>query len=318
MNGCTPRHLNCITEANPDNKDAVDSLRKVCADTVATIKAKLEAQKMSNAAKAMRLKVEEATCKSEEERQQCEEQRRREDEKLAKVRVRLEQMRKMEEEKEILHIQCELEAKKQAYSDAQKAAGIDIDNAGDDDGSDSAPENQQRSQRQNKTCQKEEAHKWMPQIIHENLCENCARTTELICSSPVGQACNMCWRQKKSCSNGSQRQPCQMIIKEEQKSPGRAATQKHKVYSTTDANPIGTLKPIEDADADTAQPTGKCAKTASFSLSHVHFNGVAIAEPMRKSARTTKTNSKKELFVCLSQEYATIAKMYEELSKTWD
>jgi len=111
---------------------------------VATIEATLEAQNKSDAAEAMRLEVEEAKRKSEEERQQREEQRRREDEKLAEVRARLEQTRKMEEEqKDILRIQRELEAKKQAYSDAQKAAGIDIDDAGDDDGSDSAPENQQ-------------------------------------------------------------------------------------------------------------------------------------------------------------------------------
>ena len=51
-----------------------------------------------------------------------------------------------EEQMEILRIQRELEAKKQAYSDAQKAAGIDVDDGDDDDdddGSDSAPENQQ-------------------------------------------------------------------------------------------------------------------------------------------------------------------------------
>jgi len=42
----------------------------------------------------------------------------------------------------IICIQHKLEAKKQAYSNAQKAAGIDIDDAGNDDSSDSAPENQ--------------------------------------------------------------------------------------------------------------------------------------------------------------------------------
>jgi hypothetical protein len=53
------------------------------------------------------------------------------------------QTRKMaEEQMEIIRIQHELEAKKQAYSDAQKATRIDVDDAGDDDGSDSAAENQ--------------------------------------------------------------------------------------------------------------------------------------------------------------------------------
>jgi hypothetical protein len=45
---------------------------------------------------------------------------------------------------------------------------------------------------------------------------------------------------------------------------------------------------------------------------------VALPKPTRKSTRTAKTNSKKELFARLSQEYATIAKTYEELSETWD
>jgi hypothetical protein len=127
----------------PNNKDAVESLSKLCSGAVATIKGQLEAQKESDAAEARRLEAEAVKRKAEEERQEREEQRRREDEKLAEARARLEQTKKMaEEQMEILRIQRELEAKKQAYSDAQKAAGIDVDD-GDDDGSDSAPENQQ-------------------------------------------------------------------------------------------------------------------------------------------------------------------------------
>jgi len=109
-----------------------------------------------------------------------------------------------------------------------------------------------------------------------------------------------------------------MTVKEEPKSPGRVATRKRKAYSTTDANPINSLEPIDDADADAAQPVGKCAKTAAASSSHVQFDGVAIPRPMRRSAHATKMNSKKELFARLSQEYATIAKTYEELSETFN
>lgn len=109
-----------------------------------------------------------------------------------------------------------------------------------------------------------------------------------------------------------------MTIKEEPKSPGRGTTRKRKAYSTTDANPIGVLEPLEDADADAAQPAGKRAKTATASSSRVRFDGVAIPKPTRKSTRATKTISKKELFARLSQEYATISKTYEELSETWD
>jgi len=113
-----------------------------------------------------------------------------------------------------------------------------------------------------------------------------------------------------------------MTIKEEPKSPGRAATRKRKAYSITDANSIGIIEPIEDADADTdadaPQPAGKRAKTSAASSSRVRFDGVAIPRPTRKSTRVTKTISKKELFARLSQEYATISKTYEELSETWD
>jgi hypothetical protein len=91
----------------------------------------------------MRLEAEEAKRKAQEERQQREEERRREDERLAEASARLEQTRRLAaEEMDILRIQRELEAKKQAYSDAQRAAAIDVDDAGDEDGSDSAPEDQ--------------------------------------------------------------------------------------------------------------------------------------------------------------------------------
>jgi colicin import membrane protein len=94
---------------NPDNKDAVKSLRTICSGAVATIEAKLEAQKRSDAAEAIRLEAEEAKRKAEEERQQREEQRQREDAKLAEVRARAEQVRKMaEDQMDIERIRHEL------------------------------------------------------------------------------------------------------------------------------------------------------------------------------------------------------------------
>jgi len=113
-----------------------------------------------------------------------------------------------------------------------------------------------------------------------------------------------------------QRRPREMTVKEEPKSPGRATTRKCKAYSMMDANPIGIIEPMDDTD--TTQPVRKRAKTAAASSSRVRFDGVAIPRPTRRSARATKTNSKKELFARLSQEYATIAKTYEELSETFD
>jgi len=110
-----------------------------------------------------------------------------------------------------------------------------------------------------------------------------------------------------------QRWPREMTITEEPKSLGCVVTRKHKVYSITDANPISSIKPIDD----TAQSVEKHAKTTTTSSSHVRFDGV-ILRPMRRSACATKTNSKKELFTHLSQEYATIIKTYEDLSEAFD
>ena len=111
--------------------------------TVATIETKLEAQKESDAAEVIRLEQEEAKRKANEEREKREEERRQEDERLAEARERLEKTKKMaEEQMAIIRIERELEAKKQAYSDAQRAAGIDVDDACEDEGSDSSPEDQ--------------------------------------------------------------------------------------------------------------------------------------------------------------------------------
>ena len=93
---------------------------------------------------------------------------------------------------------------------------------------------------------------------------------------------------------------------------------KRKAYSTTDANPIGLIEPIDDADADFAQPLGKRAKTASAGSSHVRFDGVHIPRPTRKSTRATKANSKKELFARLGKEFSAIAKTCEEISGALD
>jgi len=112
-----------------------------------------------------------------------------------------------------------------------------------------------------------------------------------------------------------QHRPHEMTIKEGLKSPGHAATRKHKAYLTTDANPIGIIKLIDDTN--TAQPVGKRAKTTASS-SCVQFDRVAITRPTRRSAHAINMNSKKELFAHLSQEYAIIVKAYKELSETFN
>jgi hypothetical protein len=110
-----------------------------------------------------------------------------------------------------------------------------------------------------------------------------------------------------------------MAIKEEPKSPGRPANRKCKAYLMTDANPIGVIEPINDADA--AQPRGKRVKTTSTSSSNVQFDGVAIPKATGKSTRATKANSKKdvnELFARLAKEFAAVTKMCKEISETVD
>jgi hypothetical protein len=109
-----------------------------------------------------------------------------------------------------------------------------------------------------------------------------------------------------------------MTFKEELKSPGCVMTRKHKAYLTTDANLIGVIEPIHDANANPIQPAGKWAKTTSMSTSHVRFHGVAVPKATRKSTLVPKASSKKELFVCLRKEFASISKTCEELSETLD
>jgi hypothetical protein len=111
------------------------SLKTLCTDTVATVEAQLKSQKQSDVAEARSLQ-EEAKARAEEEmRQQLAE--------AAAARERSEMMGKtMEEEMDIIHIERQLQAKKAALTETQKAAGMDIDDADDDEESDSAHEEQ--------------------------------------------------------------------------------------------------------------------------------------------------------------------------------
>ena len=72
------------------------------------------------------------------------------------------------------------------------------------------------------------------------------------------------------------------------------------------------------ADSNSTQPVGKRTKTAPGSSSHVQFDGLIIAKSTRKSARTAKANTKKdmgELFAQLAQECRAMANTFDELSK---
>jgi hypothetical protein len=96
---------------------------------------------------------------------------------------------------------------------------------------------------------------------------------------------------------------------------------KRKMYSTTDARPIGRIDPIDI----NAHGSAKRQKTTSGGSAHVRFDGVILNKPSqpapkatRKSTRSTKANSKKgasELFERLGQEFKAISKTCEEISE---
>ena len=95
------------------------------------------------------------------------------------------------------------------------------------------------------------------------------------------------------------------------------------MYSSVDANPISILEPMDvDVDAS-SQPIGKHAKPAAGSSSNPRFDGIVLTKPTRKSVRTAKASSKKEvgmseLFRCLAQEHGAVARTYEEIADAMD
>ena len=113
-------------------------------------------------------------------------------------------------------------------------------------------------------------------------------------------------------------------VKEEPKSPGKSIATKRKVFSTTDARPIGQMESIDVF----TQGSSKRQKLASGGSSHVRFDGVLLNKPphpapraTRKSTRAAKANSKKgirELFERLGEEFQAVAKTCEEISEALD
>jgi hypothetical protein len=114
------------------------------------------------------------------------------------------------------------------------------------------------------------------------------------------------------------------VVKEEPKSPAQP-TKKRKAYSATDTSTIGRLE-IIGSDNDTPQPTGKRHKAFSGASSQVRFDGIVVPpapviRPTRKSTRTAKANSKKdlrELFERLGQEFGAVAKTCEDIAEAFE
>jgi len=114
------------------------------------------------------------------------------------------------------------------------------------------------------------------------------------------------------------RQALPATVKVEPKSPNNPSTKKHKVYSTTDAKPVGRINSII-MDLDPT-PNGKCQKT-NLGVVQVCFDGVEVPDKptrtTRNSSRSAKAMPKKdmgEIFGRLAQELQAVADMYDELA----
>ncbi|KAI0244902.1 hypothetical protein BJV78DRAFT_1290497, partial [Lactifluus subvellereus] len=224
---------------------------------------------------------------------------------------------------EIEASQRELAQKKKALLESVKIVDIGDDNDDDneiedeidDNGSESAPAGP--STQLTKRQLDQEARAKLPQITHTQRCQLCMQKNAK-CVGPAGQACDLCWKQKKSCSNGRHRGQ-EVVVKEEPKSPAPPAPRKRKACPSTDATTAWTVeKPDDDASTST-QSLGKRPRTDASTTSSVRFEGVVIPtlKPPHRSTRVAKVNPKKELDSVLqrfSQELATASRTAKEVA----
>ena len=94
------------------------------------------------------------------------------------------------------------------------------------------------------------------------------------------------------------------------------------VYSTSGATPMGVMETL-NIDMELTQPATKRQKTASGSSSRIRFDGMELhnksnpaPKATRRSTRTTKANSKKEvgeLFGQLVKEFQAMSRTCEEI-----
>ncbi|KIM73060.1 hypothetical protein PILCRDRAFT_15544 [Piloderma croceum F 1598] len=228
--------LGRVLAVNTDHQDVFGSLYELCMKTIAQ-------SRLSWPIKWRQNRSDEADKKKMEE-----------------DRKRLDKLAIEEEVETIKAAEREIELKKQALCDAQKAAHvfvIDNDDEDDDVASVSTVGEQGVLKKMTKRQVEEEARKKMEQTVHATRCTTCTKSNELICTGPIGHACNVCWKVKKSCSNGSRHHT---RIKEEPTSPAKL-TAKCKAYSTSGANSIGKIEVFNEADIP--QGSSKQQKTSA-------------------------------------------------------
>ncbi|KIM87689.1 hypothetical protein PILCRDRAFT_4103 [Piloderma croceum F 1598] len=235
--------------------------------------------------------------------------------------------RMLDEQENLKAMERELEMKKQALRDAQKAVDILVDDQDQDqdDGASVSTVGDQVVPKKTKRQGEEDARKKLDQVVHSTRCAACTKAND-ICTGPVGYSCNVCWKLKKSCSNGGRHHT---RVKDEPASLAKQ-TGKRKIYSASGSNSIGTIKQLDEANIP--QGGSKRQKTGAGATAHVRFDGVTVTpgtrpnpRPTRKSMRSSKATSKVEdnssielndLFTKLGQEFYVIGKACETIGKT--
>ncbi|KIM80450.1 hypothetical protein PILCRDRAFT_9631 [Piloderma croceum F 1598] len=266
----------------------------------------------------------------EEDMKRIDEMARLENEREAKEKV--DALKRMLDEQENLKaMERELEMKKQALRDAQKAVDILVDDEDQDQDQDQDDRasvstiGDQVVPKKTKRQGKEDARKKLDQVVHSTHCAACTKAND-ICTGPVGYSCNVCWKLKKSCSNGGRHHT---RVKDEPTSPAKQ-TGKCKIYSASGSNLIGTIEQLDEANIP--QGGSKRQKTGAGATAHVQFDGVMVTpgtrpnpRPTRKLTRSSKATSKVEdnssielddLFTKLGQEFYAIRKACETIGKT--
>ncbi|KIM79997.1 hypothetical protein PILCRDRAFT_9886, partial [Piloderma croceum F 1598] len=223
-------------QGSHDHRDAISALHELCTKAIGNVEIQLASQKALDEAEARKM---EEDCKRIDEMARLEAERE-EKEKADALRLM------KEEEASIKVAECELERKKKALRNAQKAAEVFVDNAVDEDEDEdmlsvSIAGEQGVPKAMTKRQAEEETRKKLEQAIHPTLCTACEKNNEATCTGPVGYSCNVCWKMKKSCSNGGHHHT---RVKEEPMSPPK----KRKAYSMSGSNLIGTIDPFDEAD----------------------------------------------------------------------
>ncbi|KAI0245017.1 hypothetical protein BJV78DRAFT_1159259 [Lactifluus subvellereus] len=308
--------LHRLEKSQPEHQALLSAIGKLGAKGITRINEQLAEQKKADAAAKEKC--------DDEERSQVEQAR------LAAERAdqdRVERLRRLDSERAAFeHAKQELALKEKAFQDAQKSVAGDNDNDGDgnddddkndDEGSESPPEQQAGTSKKptKRELEQETHHGKLPQVTHSTPCQLCSQKSGK-CVGPVGLACDTCWRQKKSCTNGHNRAH-KVVIKEEPRSPAQSAPCKRKACPSIDP-PLWTANQLKDDVSTSTQSLGKHPRMSASAPSTTQFDGVVITKPPRRSMHVAKTGSKKdivEVYRSISKAHATLLKSYEDLAE---